>query len=51
MPNVSLMLKSMAREQGVGLEIMQKDYALSYLLAGMAQTPGLGEKIILKGGT
>src|SRR5450759_1404005 len=51
MPNVSQMLKSMAREQGVSLEVVQKDYALSYLLAGMAQTPGLGEKIVLKGGT
>lgn len=51
MPNVSQMLKSLAREQGVGLEIVQKDYALSYLLAGIAQTAGLGEKIVLKGGT
>ena len=33
MPNVSLMLKSATREQGVSLEIVQKDYALSYLLA------------------
>jgi uncharacterized protein len=51
MPNVSLMLKSIAREQGVSLEVVEKDYALSYLLAGMAQTPGLGEKMALKGGT
>ena len=51
MMNVSQMLKSMARDQGVGLDVLQKDYALSYLLAGIAQTPGLGEKIILKGGT
>lgn len=51
MTNVSQMLKSLAREQGVGLEIVQKDYALSYLLAGIAQTAGLGEKIVLKGGT
>jgi len=50
MPNVSQMLKSMARDQGVGLDVLQKDYALSYLLAGIAQTPGLGEKIVLKGG-
>jgi hypothetical protein len=48
MPNVNQMLKSMARDQGVGLEVVQKDYALSYLLAGIAQTPGLGEKIVLK---
>ncbi|MGD0878270.1 MAG: nucleotidyl transferase AbiEii/AbiGii toxin family protein [Anaerolineales bacterium] len=51
MPNVSQMLKSLARGQGVGLEIVQKDYAISYLLAAIAQTTGLGEKIILKGGT
>lgn len=51
MPNVNQMLKSMARDQGVGLEVVQKDYALSYLLAGIAQTPGLEEKIVLKGGT
>jgi predicted nucleotidyltransferase component of viral defense system len=35
----------------VGLEVVQKDYALSYLLASIAQTPGLGEKIVLKGRT
>lgn len=51
MPNVSQMLKSMARDRGVSLEFLQKDYALSYLLAGMARTPSLGEKIALKGGT
>jgi uncharacterized protein len=51
MLNVSQMLKTMAREQGVGLEILQEDYAISYLLASMAQTQGLGEKIVLKGGT
>jgi hypothetical protein len=43
MPNVSQMLKSLAKEQGVGLKIVQKDYAISYLLAVIAQTTGLGE--------
>lgn len=51
MPNISQMLKSLAKEQGVNLEIVQKDYAISYLLAAIAQTAGLGEKIVLKGGT
>ena len=51
MPNISQMLKALARERGVGLEILQKDYALSYLLAGIEQTPGLGNQIVLKGGT
>lgn len=51
MTNISQILKSLSKEQGVSLEIIQKDYAISYLLAAMAQTPGLGEKIVLKGGT
>jgi len=51
MPNISQILKTMAREQGVDLEIVQKDYAISYLLAAIAHTVGLGEKIVLKGGT
>jgi hypothetical protein len=37
------MVKSLAKEQGVGLKIVQKDYAISYLLAVIAQTTGLGE--------
>ena len=44
MPNVSQMLRSLAKAHGVALEILQKDYALSYLLAGIAQTPRLGER-------
>jgi hypothetical protein len=51
MPNVSQMLRTLAREKGVRLEILEKDYALSYLLAALAETPGLGEQIVLKGGT
>ena len=51
MPNVNQVLRSIARDRGVSLEIVQKDYAISYLLAGISQTPGLGEKIVLKGGT
>jgi hypothetical protein len=49
--NIQQVLKTMAVVQGVSLDIVQKDYAISYLLAGIAGTPGLGEKIILKGGT
>jgi len=51
MPNVSQILKYLARKQGVGLEVVQKDYALSYLLVSIAQTTALGEKIVLKGRT
>lgn len=45
------MLRTYARERGVRLEIVEKDYALSYLLAAIAATPGLGGQIVLKGGT
>jgi hypothetical protein len=49
--NTQQMLKAQAREGGVSLEIVQKDYALSYLLAGIAGISALREKIVLKGGT
>lgn len=51
MPNVGQMLRSMVKQRGVGLHILQKDYAISYLLAGIARTSGLGEQVALKGGT
>ena len=51
MPNVGQTLRSMVKQRGVGLQVLQKDYAISYLLAGVARTAGLGEKVALKGGT
>ena len=51
MPNISQEIRSIASKQGVSLEIVQKDYALSYLLASIARTPDLGDKIAVKGGT
>lgn len=45
------MLRELAREKAVRLEILEKDYALSYLLVALAETPGLGDQIVLKGGT
>ena len=51
MPDLSHMLRVYARERGVRLDIIERDYALSYLLAAIAETPGLGEQVVLKGGT
>lgn len=51
MPDISQLLRVYARERGVRLDIVEKDYALSYLLAAIAETPGLGEQVVLKGGT
>lgn len=51
MPSVSQMLHAQARAKGVRQDILEKDYALSYLLAAITETPGFGEWVAIKGGT
>lgn len=51
MPDISRILQALAREKSVRLEILEKDYALSYLLVAIAKTPDLGNQIGMKGGT
>lgn len=51
MSNVSQMIRSIARKKGIRQDIIEKDYALSYLLAAIAETDGLGDRLALKGGT
>jgi predicted nucleotidyltransferase component of viral defense system len=51
MPEVGRMLQGLAREKTVRLDILEKDYALGYLLVALADTPGFGDQIVLKGGT
>ena len=51
MRNVGQILKDLARVNHVQLHILEKDYALSYLLVAIARTPGMGNQIVLKGGT
>jgi uncharacterized protein len=51
MADVMQMLRAHARRYGVRQDIVEKDYALSYLLAAIAETPGLGTALALKGGT
>jgi predicted nucleotidyltransferase component of viral defense system len=51
MPEISQILLNRARETGVRLDIVEKDYAITYLLAAISQTPGLGDATVLKGGT
>ena len=50
MPEISQLLKERSRETGIRLDILEKDYALSYLLTAITATPGLGEQVVLKGG-
>lgn len=51
MPAVPEMIRAVARQKHVQQYIVEKDYALSYLLAAITQTEGLGENLVLKGGT
>jgi predicted nucleotidyltransferase component of viral defense system len=51
MPNVPQMIRSVARHKHIQQYIVEKDYALSYLLAAIVQADGLGENLVLKGGT
>ncbi len=51
MAEITQWLKKRARETGVRLDILEKDYALGYLLAAIAEEPALGDELVLKGGT
>jgi len=48
MPGVPQMIRSVTRQKHVQQYIVEKDYALSYLLAAIVQTDGLGENLVLK---
>ncbi len=52
MATVDQLLRTLARQQAdTPFWVLEKDYALSYLLAGIAETPALQDSLILKGGT
>jgi hypothetical protein len=51
MPSVPQMIRSVSQKTQVQQYIVEKDYALSYLLAAIVSTDGLGENLVLKGGT
>jgi hypothetical protein len=40
MTDIGRVLRYQAREQNVPLWVVEKDYVLSYLFAGIANTPG-----------
>lgn len=44
-------LAQAARSAGVALPVVEKDYALGYVLAGIAAVPALSESLVFKGGT
>lgn len=51
MGDVTQLLVKRARETGVRLDILEKDYALSYLLAAITESPEMRNRLVLKGGT
>lgn len=51
MPSVTQMIRSVTQHKKVQPYIVERDYALSYLLAAIAATDGLRENLVLKGGT
>jgi predicted nucleotidyltransferase component of viral defense system len=44
-------IREAAAQAGIGEQVVEKDYALSYILAGIAVQPELSESMIFKGGT
>ena len=51
MATVQQLLRRQADHHGVQFWIIEKDYALSYLLKAISMTEGLGDALVLKGGT
>jgi len=52
MPTVDQMIRTTAKGlSGIPYWVVEKDYAISYLLAGIARIDRLSEGLILKGGT
>ncbi len=51
MPNVAQLIRSVTQQTKVQQYIVEKDYALGYLLAAMGSTYGLNDNLVLKGGT
>ena len=46
-----LRIKHAGRQRGILQPVIEKDYAISYLLAGLASLPALRDPLVLKGGT
>ena len=51
MRRIQNMLKQKASDTKIPLWIIEKDYAISYLLAGISEVPILSDLLVLKGGT
>ena len=51
MKSLQIKIKEAVQLHGVNQTVIEKDYALSYILAGIAAVPTLSEMLVFKGGT
>jgi len=51
MKPLRIRLRQVSRSQGVPQHVVEKDYALSYILAGLSRHPALENSLVFKGGT
>ncbi len=51
MPSVTQMIRNITQSKKVQQYIVEKDYSISYLLVAINATHGMGDQLILKGGT
>jgi len=51
MTSLEKLLRTEARYQGVGVELLLKDYAIGHILGAIAAQPELADTLVFKGGT
>ncbi|MGA1864324.1 MAG: nucleotidyl transferase AbiEii/AbiGii toxin family protein [bacterium] len=51
MKPLRLRIRDAAQRQGIPQEVIEKDYALSYILAGIYSQPDIKDTLVFKGGT
>ncbi|MBI4248068.1 MAG: nucleotidyl transferase AbiEii/AbiGii toxin family protein [Elusimicrobia bacterium] len=51
MKPLRILLGDLSRERKIQFPVLEKDYVLSWVLAGIGKTSPLGEQLVFKGGT
>ncbi|RLG28945.1 hypothetical protein DRN98_08935 [Methanosarcinales archaeon] len=51
MKPLRLRIRAASQRQGIPQQVIEKDYVLSYILAGISSHPGLQDVLVFKGGT
>lgn len=51
MTNITQLIRDVSLSKAVRQDIVEKDYAISFLLSAISSTPGFSQNLVLKGGT